>query len=137
MLQQSDNFFKVPSAFSDEQKCINYFAAVRFKNGLYCPHCCSGRKIHKFSDNVRYKCADCRKQFTVKVGTIFEESKIPLQKWFATFYLVTSQEKGISSLQLSRDITVTQKTAWFMLQRIRHIAETKSFNAPLENYNAS
>jgi transposase-like protein len=136
MSQQFDSSLNVPSVFSDEQKCVDYFAAVRFKNGLHCPHCRSNRKVHKFSDNVRYKCADCRKQFTVKVGTIFEESKIPLQKWFATFYLITSNEKGVSSLQLSRDITVTQKTAWFMLQRIRHIAETKSFNAPLEKSNA-
>ena len=118
--------------FSDEQKCIDHLAAVRWKDGIFCPHCGSLRKIHKFSDNRRYKCADCHQQFTVRVGTIFEDSKLPLQKWFMAFYLVTSHKKGISSLQLSRDITVTQKTAWFMLQRIRYIVgHSNSFDDTL------
>ncbi len=68
-----------------------------------------------------------------KVGTIFEGSKISLRKWFVAIYLITSHKKGISSLQLSKDIGVTQKTAWFMLHRIRHAVKTKSFNAPLKN----
>lgn len=118
--------------FSDEQKCTDHFAMIRFRKGFYCPHCGSTRKIHKFSDLIRYKCADCRRQFTAKVGTIFEESKVPLQKWYMAFYLVTASDKGISSLQLSREIEVTQKTAWLMLQKIRQIAQTKSFNAPLD-----
>ena len=107
MFQQFDSLLDMLKVFSGEQKCIDHFAAVRWSNGVVCPHCSSDRKIHKFSDNLRYKCADCRKQFTVKVGTIFEESKLPLQKWFMAFYLVTSHKKGVSSLQLSRDISVT------------------------------
>ncbi len=77
------------------------------------------------------KCSDCRKPFTVRVGTIFEESALPLQKWFMAIYILTAHKKGISSLQLSRDINVTQKTAWFMLHRIRYAVKTKSFNKPL------
>lgn len=126
MLHNIDSF--------DEQKCIDYLSVVRWPEGIICPHCDSNRKIHKFSDNRRFKCADCRKQFTVKVGTIFEESKIPLKKWFTTFDLVTSE--GVSSIQLSRNIDVTQKTAWYMLQRIRFIAETKSFKSPLKKIPA-
>ena len=125
------NLLDMLQTFSDEQKCIGYFASVRFKNGLHCPHCGSKRKIHKFSDNKRYKCADCRKQFTARVGTIFEDSKLPLQKWFMAFYLVTNCKKGISSMQLSKDIGVTQKTAWFVLHRIQHAVKTNSFNKPL------
>lgn len=130
--QPFKNISEMLNVFSDEQKCTDHFALLRFKNGSYCPHCNSTRKIHKFSDSIRYKCADCRKQFTAKVGTIFEESKVPLQKWYIAFYLATSCKQGISSLQLSKEIDVTQKTAWFMVQRIRHIAQTKSFNAPLD-----
>ncbi len=131
MEMQFNSLLDMLKVFTDEQKCIDHFAAIRWKNGIFCPHCGSTRKIHKFSDNKRYKCADCQKQFTVRVGTVFEDSKLPLQKWFMAFYLVTSHKKGISSLQLSRDITVTQKTAWFMLQRIRYIVGNDSFDAPL------
>jgi hypothetical protein len=77
-------------------------------------------------------CKGCKKQFSIKVGTIFEDSKIGLHKWFMAIYLITSHKKGIASAQLARDIAVTQKTAWFMLHRLRHAAETKSFNAPLK-----
>lgn len=66
-----------------------------------------------------YKCSCCNRQFSVRVGTIFEDSKVSLQKWFSAIYLVTSHKKSISSMQLAKDIGVTQKTAWFMLHRIR------------------
>ncbi len=132
MIKQFESLIELLKVFSDEQACIDHLAELRWQNGIVCPHCQSNRKIHKFSDNRRYKCADCRKQFTVRVGTIFEDSKLPLQKWFIAFYLVTSHKKGISSTQLAKDISVTQKTAWFVLQRIRHIASTASFNEPLD-----
>jgi transposase-like protein len=96
-----------------------------------CPHCGSSRKIYKIKGGKILTCADCRKQFTVKVGTIFEDSALPLQKWFMAIYILTAHKKGISSLQLSRDINVTQKTAWFMLHRIRHAIKTKHFYTPL------
>lgn len=121
----------IQDILNDEQKCINYLAAVRWHETIICPHCKRTRKIHKFSDNRRYKCADCRKQFTIKIGTIFAESKLPLKKWFKTFHLITLHEEGVTSAYLSRKIDVTQKTAWYMLQRIRLISETKSFNKPL------
>jgi transposase-like protein len=81
---------------------------------------CGHNRIFKYSDGKRYKCAACKRQYSVKVGTIFEDSKIPLQKWFAAIYLITSHKKGISSLQLHRDLGVTQKTAWYMNHRVRH-----------------
>jgi len=74
------------------------------------------------------KCADCRRQFTVKVGTIFEDSAIPLQKWFMAVYLLMAHKKGISSVQLGKDIGVTQKSAWFMLHRIRLAMQIGSFS---------
>ena len=74
----------------------------------------------KFADGKLFKCGDCRKKFTVKVGTMFSDSHISLQKWFYGIYLNTSLKKGISSVQLAKYLGITQKTAWFMLQRIRY-----------------
>lgn len=104
--------------FKDEQTCFDYITEMRFGNGDYCPHC-GARKIYKYSNGKLYKCATCQKQFTVKVGTIFESSKIPLKKWLLAIFLLCSNTKGISSIQLARQVGVTQKTAWFMNQRIR------------------
>ena len=91
------------------------------------------KKTYEFKDGKLYKCASCRKKFTLTVRTIFEDSKIHLRKWFIAIYLITSHKKGISSLQLSKDIGVTQKTAWFILHRLRLAIKTKSFNEPLKN----
>ena len=101
------------------------------KNGAFCPHSGSVR-VYNFSDNRTHKCGDCRKRFSIKVGTIFEDTKVPLRQWFMAIYLVTSHKKGIASTQLAKDIAVTQKTAWFMLHRLRHAAKTQSFNRPLD-----
>lgn len=107
--------------FSDEQTCRNYLEQIRWTNGLVCPYeNCKHDKVFRYTNGKVYKCAKCQRQYSVKVGTIFEDSKIPLQKWFAAIYLITSHKKGISSLQLHRDLGVTQKTAWFMLHRVRH-----------------
>lgn len=105
---------------------------MRWRDGAYCPYCGS-TKVYNFKDNKTHKCGDCRQRFSVKVGTIFEDSKISLRKWFIAIYLITSHSKGISSVQLAKDLGVTQKTAWFMLHRLRHAAKTKAFNAPLKN----
>lgn len=104
--------------FKDEETCKKYFEQIRFKDGDYCPHC-NHSKINRFSDGKRYRCASCKKDFTIKTGTVFGESKIPLQKWFVAIYLLTTNKKGISSINLAKQIGVTQKTAWFMDHRIR------------------
>lgn len=106
--------------FSDEQVCRNYLEAIRWGGNIECPYeDCKGGKVCKYSDGKRYKCSECNRQFSVRVGTIFEDSKISLSKWYAAIYLITSHKKGISSLQLHRDLGVTQKTAWYMLHRVR------------------
>lgn len=119
--------------FSDEQVCRDYLENIRWGGFPVCPHC-GHKEVYIYSNGKLYKCKECKEQFTVKVGTIFEDSKISLSKWFVVIYLLTAHKKGISSLQLHRDIGVTQKTAWFMLQRIRYAIRTKSFNAPLKNF---
>lgn len=104
--------------FKDEDTCRAHFEAIRFRNGDYCPHC-GNSKINRFADGKRYRCAFCKKDFTIKTGTVFGESKVPLQKWFVAIYLLSTSPKGISSVQLAKQIGVTQKTAWYMDMRIR------------------
>lgn len=113
-----DSLIEVLEYFDSEQKCVDYFQLKRWGDNPICPHC-DHSKIYKFSDGKRFKCAKCRKQFTVRVGTIFEGSNISFRKWFAAICLIVNHKKGISSYQLARDVRVTQRTAWFMLQRIR------------------
>lgn len=106
------------SFFKDEAACQKYFEEVRFKDGMYCAHC-GHTTIYRFNDGKRFRCSKCKKDFTIKTNTIFGESKISLQKWFIAIYLLTTSKKGISSIQLSEQVGVTQKTAWFMDHRIR------------------
>jgi transposase-like protein len=113
-----ENLTEFADYFSDDKTCAEHLAAVRFRNGEYCPHC-RHDKIHKFSDGKRYRCAKCKTDFTIRNGTVFGDSKLPLRKWFMAIYLLTTSGKGISSYQLAKQIKVTQKTAWFMNHRIR------------------
>lgn len=104
--------------FKDEETCREHFTAIRFRNGEYCPHC-SHKEIYTFSNGKRYRCAKCKQDFTIKTGTVFGESKLPIKKWFIAIYLLSTSGKGISSVQLARQVGVTQKTGWFMDHRIR------------------
>jgi transposase-like protein len=112
--------------FHDEAAAFAHVEAVLWPEGPVCPHCgCTGR-ISKVKPNperrVRFglhRCGDCKKQFTVTVGTVFEASKVPLHKWLQAVWLMTASKKGVSSHQLHRGLEVTYKTAWFMSHRIR------------------
>lgn len=116
--------------FPDEAACRDFLERYRWNGHITCPRCESD-KVYTFSDGIRYKCGSCKRQFTVKVGTIFEDSPLPLYKWFLASYILTAHKKGISSVQLAKDVEVTQKTAWFMLGRLRYAMAHKSFLAPL------
>lgn len=109
--------------FHDPDKAREYLEALRWPNGLICPHCGSDRKAWGLSGKSHrpglYRCADCKDQFTVTVGTVFHRSKVPLNKWIMATYLMCANKKGMSSNQLSRILGVTVKTAWFMTRRIR------------------
>lgn len=108
--------------FKDERTCIAYYERLRWNGTPACPHC--GR-LRPYRLKEGFKCSDsgCRKKFTVRVGSIFQGSKLPFRIWFAAMYLYVSRKKGISSVQLALDLNVTQKTAWFMLHRIRKMFE--------------
>lgn len=124
------SLYEMMNAIPDERAATDYFRSIYWKNGERCPYC-GNMKIYHFSDGRTFKCAACRQRFSIRVGTIFEDSKIELRKWLMAIWLITSHRKGIASAQLARDIDVTQKTAWFMLHRLRHAARTRSFNRPL------
>ena len=117
-LRNFKTLFDLLTFFNDEQVCREYLANIRWAGKPTCPYC-KHDHVFKFTNGKVFKCGSCRKQFSVRVGTMFEDSKIPLQKWFAAIYLITSHKKGISSLQLHRDLGITQKTAWFLNHRIR------------------
>ncbi len=107
--------------FKDEQFCQDYLESMRWDTEPECPHCHS-REVYRYTDGKSFKCKPCRKKFTVRVGTIFEGSKISLRKWFIAIYIFTNKEV-ITSVQLAKDIRVTQKSAWYVLQRIRYAFE--------------
>lgn len=113
--------------FPNETAARKHLEYCRWNGSPSCPECGSIAKMHKQSrDGVEgyYRCPDCSVVFTVRTGTIFERSHVPLDKWLYAIYLTVTTRKGISSLQLSKEIGVTQKTAWFMLQRIREACGT-------------
>lgn len=131
MIKHFDSLLQMMDAFPDEQSCIDHLKAILWKNGENCPYC-GHDEIYHFSDDRTHKCAQCRQRFSIKVGTIFEDTKLPLRKWFMAIWLVTSHKKGIASTTLAKDLKITQKSAWFMLHRLRHAARTRSFNRPLQ-----
>src|SRR5690349_19661630 len=109
--------------FHDEDAAFAYVEARVWPDGPTCPHCGSVERISKMQGKSTrkglYKCYACRKPFTVRMGTIFESSHVPLNIWLQAIYLVAGSKKGISSNQLHRTLGVTLKTAWFMSHRIR------------------
>ena len=103
-------------AFPDEATCIEHFEQVRWEGTPISPFDATS-KVYK--TKVGYMCKNTGKNFNVKTDTLFDNTKMPLQKWFLAIWIVTSHKKGISSLQLSKDLGITQKSAWFMDHRIR------------------
>ena len=99
---------------------------LRWPNGVECP-LCAGQKVSYLSTRRIWKCLTCKKQFSVKVGSLMEDSPIGLDKWLAAIWLIANAKNGISSHELHRSLGVTQKTAWFLLHRIRKAMQNGSF----------
>lgn len=119
--------------FQNDEAAREQLEAIRWPSGPVCPHCgCTGKitKTHSTRRPGLYTCNDCRKQFTVTVGTVFERSHVPLHKWLQAAYLMCSSKKGMSSHQIHRMLDVTYKTAWFMTHRIREAMDDGMF-APM------
>ena len=102
----------------DERAAIDFIETTRWPDGVVCPRCNSAR-TKRIADQERYNCNGCRRQFSIRTGTVFERSRIPLRKWLYAIYMIQTARKGISSIQLSKELGITQKSAWFMLHRIR------------------
>ncbi len=119
---------ELEQTFRTQEDCLEYYQSVRWITGTYCPHC-SSEKYYTLSKRFQYKCANkkCLKQFNVLTKSFFENTKLPLTVWFTAIYIHTSHKKGISSVQLAKDIGVRQTTAWFMLHRIRGMLTEKVF----------
>jgi transposase-like protein len=105
---------------------LAFVVQLRWPSGVVCPHC-SKTRVSFLSSRRIFKCLECRKQFSVKVGTIFEDSALGLNKWLPALWLLANAKNGISSYEVHRALGVTQKTAWFMMHRIRLAMQTKSF----------
>jgi transposase-like protein len=113
--------------FADEQVCIDTVALMRWPDGPHCPACLSPEpRQHWLKTQRRWQCRECGKQYSVKVNTIFEDSPIALDKWLTAMWLLANCKNGVSSYEIHRSIGVTQKSAWFMLQRIRLAMKNKS-----------
>ncbi|MEW6058989.1 MAG: IS1595 family transposase, partial [Actinomycetota bacterium] len=134
MARDDLNLIKLMERFSDAESAAEFLEAIRWPTGPVCPRC-DGAKVYRIKasrDRRRlWKCAACRKPFSVAVGTIFEASHIPLHKWLIAFHLLCASKKGMSSLQLSRMLGITQKSAWFMTHRIRYAMTQPPFSAKL------
>ena len=121
--------------FPDEAAAEQWFEAVRWPTGRYCPRCGSlDTVIRKSRKPMPFHCPDCRSYFSVRTGTVMAQSKIPLQKWVIAIYLHLTSLKGVSSMKLHRDLGITQKSAWFLSHRIREAfnAELAAMRGPVE-----
>ena len=113
--------------FFNEKAAFAYVESIIWKGEKTCPHCKNKNKIYELKGKSARiglnKCGECKKEFTVRIGTIFEDSKIPLHKWLQAFYLICSSKKGCSSHQIHRTLEITYKSAWFLTHRIRECAK--------------
>ncbi|MBT6393070.1 MAG: IS1595 family transposase [Nitrospinaceae bacterium] len=120
------NFAELAPYFSDEAKAIEFIESLMWPDGAVCPHCEGRERLSRIKANpekrVRHglwKCGPCRKQFTVKIGTIFEGSNIPMTKWLMAIYMMCTAKKGVSASQIERSLGISYKAAWFLCHRIR------------------
>src|SRR5437016_5149909 len=115
--------------FADPEVCVQFVASLRWENEPECPKC-GGTKHSYLKSRRLWKCMnkECHKQFSVKQGSIFEDSAIPLDKWLVSIWLIANSKNGISSHELGRAIGMTQKSAWFVLHRVRLAMQSGSFD---------
>jgi transposase-like protein len=127
-----DTMIEAVRQFASPKVAHDFFVQMRWPFGVACPRMgCGSADVTYLAKYRRWNCKECKRQFTAKVGTIFEDSPIGLDKWLPAFWLIASNRNGISSHELGRALKVTQKTAWFMLHRIREAMQSDTFETPL------
>ena len=129
MFTEFSSILDLVAKFPTEQHCIDHLTAIRWNGEVLSPFV-TASKVYKCAGN-KYKCKVSGKYFNVRTATIFEDTKMPLQKWFIALYLFSSHKKGISSHQLAKDLDITQKSAWFVLHRLRYAFDHPAFKAQL------
>lgn len=130
ILPEFKTFAQMLKALPNDDACRGHLEKIRWHNKPTCPHCASQKHYKlriKGEFKGLYKCGECKYRYNVLIGTVFEGTHIPLQKWFITIFLFISHKKGISSHQIAEDLGITQKSAWYMLNRIRYILQ-EDFN---------
>jgi transposase-like protein len=124
-VRQEYDLCELVASFGTEDQCHEYLEHLRWPNGIECPRC-SSQKISRIAKRRQFDCDSCRYQFSVRVETLFHDSKLPLWKWFLAAYLMIESKKGISANQLKRTLGVSYKTAWYLCHRIRSAMEDES-----------
>lgn len=117
-MQNNINVFEFLQLFPNEEACEKYIADSRWPRGICCTEC-GNHRVYRLEKQKRWKCGNCKTQFTVRTNSVLAESKVPLQKWLMAVWVMTSHPKGVSSIQMAKTLGVTQKTAWFLCHRIR------------------
>src|ERR1700677_3942972 len=118
MSDMNMNLVEMMKDFGDESKCRAYLEALRWPNGVTCPHC-KAEKVYRLENRDLFLCASCEYQFSVTVDTIFHDTHLPLTKWFLATMLLCESKKGMSACQIQRSLGVSYKTAWYLCHRIR------------------
>src|SRR5215472_1799801 len=113
--------------FADKDTALTFLVSLRWPNGVSCPACEATNPGFLKTRRI-WKCKECGRQFSVKLGTIFEDSPVPLDKWLTAVWLVVNCKNGISSYELAKDLGITQKSAWFMLHRIREALQRNTWD---------
>ena len=126
-MSSPSNLLDAVRYFSDLSVCNAYMRKIKWPGGNPICHNCGSIAVYELSTRPLLKCRDCKKQFSYKVGTIFEDSPLGLDKWFVAVWAIANAKNGISSHELGRALGVTQKTAWFMLHRVREAMTTGTF----------
>src|SRR6266542_1438572 len=116
--KQEMDLMRLMAQFDTSDECRKYLEGLRWRDGVKCPRCRSG-KISRIRERNQFDCDSCRYQFSVTAGSIFHDSHLPLPKWFAAVYLMCEARKGVSANQLKRTLGVSYKTAWYLCHRIR------------------
>ncbi len=120
-IKKYESLYDMLEVFPTEKSCIEHLEHLRWPRGIICQWCGLSGKFYHIKRRSTYKCCECKREFSVRKNTVFEESPIALRKWFVAAWLMASHRKGLPSTQLAREIHVTQKTAWFMLSRLRAV----------------
>src|SRR5579864_2245758 len=127
-LKEPKTLIEAVRYFSDPDICLQFLIPIVWPDGVTCPHC-GAKDAHFIATRRIWRCVNRHplRQFSIKVGTIFEESPLPLDKWMTATWLIANCKNGVSSCEIARDLGITQKSAWFMMHRIRMAMHTGSF----------